>query len=113
MRQEPQNEQAQNQLLKEWRVDRPLPPRFQENVWHRIAQAESQVEISFATALKGWLAGLLPAPKLAYSYAVVLLAVGIAAGAWAAQAQNSKAELALGARYLQSIDPYQPVLAGR
>src|SRR5690242_19784182 len=113
MREEPQNEQTQNQLLREWRVERSLPPRFQENVWQRIAQAETQREISLPGLIRGWLEGLLPAPKLAYTYAVVLLALGIAAGAWAAQAQNSKAELSLGARYLQTIDPYQPAQPGR
>src|SRR5215813_11876654 len=113
MREEPPNEQTQNQLLREWRLERSLPPGFRENVWQRIAQAESQPEISLPVLLRGWLEGLLPAPKLAYSYAVVLLALGIAAGAWAAQAQNSRAELSLGERYLQSIDPYQPAPPGR
>ena len=106
-KQEPESELSLNKVLRQWTVDAPLPPRFQEQVWQRIERTESDVALPLRTAILGWLENLLPRPKLAYSYAAVLLALGIAAGAWAAQTQNTRTEASLGSRYLQSIDPYQ------
>ena len=106
-KQEPESDLSLNKVLRQWTVDAPLPPRFQEQVWQRIERAESAPAMSFHSALALWLQNLLPRPKLAYSYAAVLLALGVVAGAWAAQTQNTRMETSLGSRYLQSIDPYQ------
>jgi hypothetical protein len=99
---------ALNKILKEWRVEAQLPPRFQDQVWRRIERAETQAaRVSFRSLLTRWLEALVPKPRLAYSYAAILLAVGVAAGAWAGQAQSSRLAASLGSRYLQSINPYQ------
>jgi hypothetical protein len=112
-KQEPENDLALNKALRQWTVDTPLPPRFEAQVWHRIERAESSATVSFGSALRRWLQNLLPRPKLAYSYAVVLLALGMLGGAWAAQTKNTRMEASLGTRYLQSIDPYQSSRPGQ
>ena len=108
--QDPEKDRAVEKVLKQWVVDAPLPPRFQEQVWQRIARAEHKPEatIPFWTLLRRLIETNLPRPKLAYSYAAMLLAVAMLAGTWAAQAQNTRMEASLGSRYLQSVDPYQP-----
>jgi hypothetical protein len=113
--QEPENDPSLKKVLSQWVVDAPLPPRFQEQVWQRIAQAEAkpEVTITFWALLRNLIETNLPRPKLAYSYAAILLAVGMLAGTWAAQAQNTRTEASLGSRYLQSVDPYQPASHGR
>lgn len=105
--QEPENDRSLNKVLSQWVVDAPLPPRFQEQVWQRIERTTPQPAIPFSISLIRLLEAILPRPKLAYSYAVILLAVGMVAGTWAAQAQNTRTQESLGSRYIQSIDPYQ------
>lgn len=93
--------------LREWVVDAPLPSRFQETVWHRIARAETHpAPGSWADALRQFVESMVR-PKVACSYVAVLLLIGIAAGAWRAQIDSNRLESALGARYLQTVDPYQ------
>jgi len=102
-----QNDGSLERFLGEWVVDAPLPPRFQEKVWKQVQRAETPLQATFWNALRRWLETALPRPQLAFSYAALLLAVGLAAGAWAAQTHNARMEASLGSRYLQSIDPYQ------
>jgi hypothetical protein len=105
--QEFESDHSLNKALSAWVVDAPLPPSFQEQVWQRIRRAESKSAKPFIISFARLLDAILPRPKLAYSYAMILLVLGIAAGAWAAQAQNTRIESSLGSRYLQSIDPFQ------
>jgi hypothetical protein len=108
--QDHEQDRAVDEVLKQWVVDAPLPPRFQEQVWQRIARVGAKPEptITLWRLLRRLIETNLARPKLAYSYAAILLAVGMLVGTWAAQAQNTKMEASLGSRYLQSIDPYQP-----
>ena len=103
------------EVLREWTVDTPLPPRFQEQVWRRIAKAEAKPQS--AKRLWSWLLHLaevnLPRPKFAYSYVAILLLLGVVGGAWAAQRETNRLDTALGSRYVQSIDPYQKVALNR
>ena len=105
--QTPQDDSALRQVLREWRVDAPLPPRFQEEVWRRIDRAESQAQPSFW----GWLSSLLEVrllrPQFAFSYVAALVLLGVAAGSFAAQAATRRANADLGARYVQSLDPFR------
>lgn len=105
--------ESEDRVLREWVVDAPLPPRFQENVWSRIARAEPTARPSFWSGIFQVLAGAFERPRVAYSYAAVFLALGIAAGTWTAQVKRSHLEADLGQRYLQSINPYQQDLASR
>jgi hypothetical protein len=100
-----QNEEAFSRVLREWKIKNPLPPRFEESVWHRIQRSEAQ-----GPAWKEWfsrLASALTRPALGTSYLAVLLLAGLLAGYWQARAANAQAEARLSARYVQVIDPYQ------
>jgi hypothetical protein len=94
-------------VLREWVVDAPLPPRFADQVWHRIARAESGAQGSAWSDLVRSLGRSLQRPKVAYSYAAVLLALGVVGGSWTAHLKTSRMESALGQRYVQSVDPYR------
>lgn len=102
------NDQAQLQpVLREWVVDTPLPPRFQEHVWRRIGQLETRTEKTGVWArLSLWIESGLPRPRVAASYVALLLALGVAGGSLAAQFRNHQLNAALSHRYVQSIDPY-------
>jgi len=95
-------------LLKQWVVEASLPPRFEEQVWQRIARAEPKPEktVTFWNLLWRLIETNFPRPKLAYSYTAVLLLLGIVSGAWTAQRQADRLNADLGSRYVQSVDPY-------
>jgi ABC-type dipeptide/oligopeptide/nickel transport system permease component len=105
---EPESEASLNRVLQGWVVDAPLPPRFQEQVWNRISRAEAHPTLAtLLRSMLGWFQVSFTRPKLAVSYVVILLVLGIAAGSWAAQKQNSRLDESLGSRYLQSVNPFQ------
>ena len=106
--QEPGRSDAFNQVLSEWKVAAPLPPRFQEQVWQRIAKAERSAEQPAAGSVF-WrlLTVVLPRPGFAYAYLAALLVFGMAAGSWAAQVKASHMDSQLSLRYVQAIDPYR------
>lgn len=108
---QPGNEPALEKTLKEWVVESPLPPGFQDRVWQRIARAETRPEQapSFWALLVRTLEANLPRPKFAWSYVAILLLLGVVSGAWAAQRETTKMNAAMGSRYVQSIDPYHRV----
>ena len=94
-------------VLKEYRADAPLPPRFQEQVWQRIARAQAPAPPSVWAVFSHWISTALPRPALAASYVAILLAVGGTAG-WAQGRQESaRLKNALGQRYVRVLDPYQ------
>jgi hypothetical protein len=67
-------------LLRESRPAPPLPPRFQESVWHRIERAQGpDASVSWAE----WLdraAAWVVRPRLALAGAAAMLLVGISIG---------------------------------
>src|ERR1044071_7469165 len=99
----PENERSSDQLLHkalgEWLVkDLSLPPRFQEQVWHRIELIESQTTTGLLGQLVASILSRLAKPSLALSYLVVLLLVGLLAGYFTAHSRslekNQEPELA-------------------
>lgn len=104
---EPEPEERLEQVLSAWTVDSPLPPRFQEQVWRRIAQAENQPRSALRAGLARLVAVALPRPRFAVAYLGILLGVGIATGSWVAQLKTDHLNADLGSRYIQTIDPYQ------
>jgi len=95
-------EQKLSELLRTVRPAPDLPPRFQENVWRRIEQAESS---GAATAADNWLsvvAGWLVRPRLAFAVATMLVLVGVGLGVNNG-AQQARAEAQ--ARYLAAVAP--------
>jgi hypothetical protein len=109
----PDEESRLNQLLREWQVGEPLPPRFQEQVWQRIDRARSEPRLGVLGWLAQWVESLVPRPRFAVAYVAVLLAFGLAGGAWTAQRTNHRLNSELGKKYVQSIDPYQHTSMGQ
>jgi hypothetical protein len=87
-------------LLRESRAFPALPPRFQENVWRRIEDAEAPVKSSI-TWLEA-LVALMLRPRFAYATLAVLILAGVSLGAYnGAQTARHDAE----ARYVASVAP--------
>jgi hypothetical protein len=96
-----------DRALRAWKVDAALPPRFQEAVWRRIAQAEILPATSWVRRFWPAIEAALRRPALAVSYVVVLLMAGLSIGIAQARKESARVDAGLGARYVQSIDPYQ------
>jgi hypothetical protein len=96
-------------LLREWKPQASLPPRFQEQVWRRIERAETAPapSVSLATVFANWIANRLPKPALATAYVTVLLVVGASVGWSQARQETARVTGELSARYAQAVDPYQ------
>jgi len=101
------NDRALDAVLKEWGVQAAVPPRFQENVWKRIARADLKPTPGIWAYLMNLMESALPRPKVAYSFLAALVLLGTATGSLVAQKQNHRLEASLGSRYLQTIDPFQ------
>ncbi|HEY5043244.1 MAG TPA: hypothetical protein VIK53_14725 [Verrucomicrobiae bacterium] len=86
-------------LLREARVSPALPPRFQQNVWRRIENAEAPARsASWLDALAAWVLR----PRLAFATAAVLLFAGILLGVReGSQSARHEAQ----ARYLAEVAP--------
>jgi hypothetical protein len=105
--QHPEHDPALRKTLGQWVVNTQLPPRFQEQVWHRIARAEAVVKPSFWQLWKDWIEATFSRPALACSYVVLLLSAGLGAGYWQAHDRSEQAKSQSRERYVQSVDPYQ------
>ena len=86
-------------LLREARVSPALPPRFQENVWHRIENAEAPVKpASWLDTLADWILR----PRLAIAATAALVLAGVLMGTVeGAQTARHAAQ----ARYVASVAP--------
>jgi hypothetical protein len=106
---EPGNhDKALGKLLKEWRAEAPLPPRFQEAVWRRIERAQAPAASSLWDVIADWIGAVLPRPALAASYVAILLAIGATAGWTQGRQETTRVKGELGERYIRVLDPYQP-----
>jgi hypothetical protein len=99
------NDPPLNGLLNQWKIESPLPPRFQDNVWRRIAQAE--VKASHWQSFTAWIEMAFKRPALVTSYVAVLLFTGLTAGYWQAHDRMAHEKLQGRTLYVQSVDPYQ------
>ncbi len=104
--QDPNNEPL-SRVLREWRVKASRTPRFQEEVWRRIARSEAGGERVWWKVCWRWIESGVRRPALAVSYVAILMLVGLSAGLVQARKDAARMDEALGARYLQSVDPYQ------
>ena len=95
-----------HKLLKEWRAESSLPPRFQEAVWRRIERAQSPTPPSLRLVIAHWIGAVLPRPALAASYMAALLIVGVTAGWAQAHQSNTHVRDELAQRYVRVLDPY-------
>ena len=104
-----ENDTKLSNLLREWKTDASLPPRFQEGVWRQI-ESESAARAkrpSVFDVFAHWIGTLLPRPAMATAYVAVLLAVGVSAGWAQAHQTNARVKGELGDRYVRVLDPYQ------
>jgi hypothetical protein len=95
-------------VLKEWQVHASVPPRFQEQVWKRIALAEAPAPVK--GRLQQWMAawqGVLTRPSLAAGYLAVLLAIGVSLGWTRGLERSAHVDESLSTMYVQVMDPYQ------
>ena len=97
---------ALRKVLREWKAGPPLAPRFDEQVWQRIARAEETAATPWIL-FRNWMAQAFARPAMAVSYVTVLLLAGLIAGSWQARASSERAGATLGSRYVQMVDPYQ------
>ena len=100
-------DEALTRLLGSWRPDAPLPPRFQEAVWNRIARAEARAAAGHWTIFSRWVERIFARPSFALSYVAILLFAGLGAGLWEAHGRAVHGEREWRARYVQMVDPYQ------
>jgi hypothetical protein len=101
------SDESLRQTLQQWKVDAPLPPRFQEQVWRRIERGEVQAETPAWLLLWNRLMAALARPSLAVSYVTLLLAAGMIAGYWQARVIRAQSGEDMGARYVQLVAPFQ------
>lgn len=89
-------------LLRESRTFPALPPRFQENVWRRIEDAEASARSGGSITWLEALVALILRPRFAYAALAALLLAGISFGAYSGtQSARHEAE----ARYVASVAP--------
>lgn len=105
--QEPENDERLRAVLREWKVDVSLPPRFQKQVWRRISRTEAQAGPSLRQLFARWVEATFSRPALAVSYVAVLLFVGLTTGYVRAQDKSAQAQSQWRTMYVQSVDPYQ------
>src|ERR1700720_3482630 len=101
------NQDALGKCLRGWRVDAPLPARFQEQVWRRIEHEEPARQASAWLIFQQLIESMFVHRRLALSYLTVALVVGSAAGYWHGKEEAAGQESSLGQQYIQSVDPYQ------
>jgi len=103
-----QNEVPLERPLRAWQLNTPLPPRFQEQVWRRIADADAKnTTTTLWSVFRNWCQLAFARPAIAVAYAVVLLFIGSGTGYWQARHKSVVIENSLSERYVQSLDPYQ------
>ncbi len=102
-----ENDKRLRATLREWNVDATLPPRFQEQVWKRIAREEANAQPAFWPKVIRWIETTFSRPALAFSYVAVLMVIGLTSGFVRAQDKSANAETHWRTAYVQSIDPYQ------
>src|SRR5260221_9564143 len=74
-----QTDERLSETLAQWKVQVSLPPRFQEQVWNRIARAEAPKPPSSWAEFTRWVEGEFARPALAASYLALLLFTAFAA----------------------------------
>ncbi len=93
------NDSKLSALLRESRLSPSLPPRFQENVWRRIEDAEAPVESG------SWLdvfAALVLRPRFAFATVSALVLAGVLLGTYQGTQTARQNEQA---RYIALVAP--------
>lgn len=103
----PKHDQRLSALLRDWQPQVDLPPRFESEVWRRIALAQEKPAswLNF-----DWLFRITNQPRLAFAMVMTAIILGTGLATWQAQ-QNYHQEIAASkVRYIQSVDPFANIL---
>lgn len=100
------NDDVVSNALRDWKVAATLPPRFNEQVWHRIEVADEHRHTLWQL-VSSRVDALFAKPAMAVAYMGVLTALGLALGLAHAEKKSSEVQTSLSSRYVQAIDPYQ------
>src|SRR5262245_31831163 len=95
------------QVLLEWRIHKPLPTGFHEQVWTRIVDVKRRVSSELWRQFVDMVVAMLSRRSLAFAYVSVLVSIGILAGYWQGRTDSARKSETLGARYVQMLDPYR------
>lgn len=101
-----ESEKSLPDVLQKWKVGAVPSPRFQEQVWQRVARA-SVAEPGLAEIFIARIEDLFRRPTLGVCYVAVLLVAGWGAGSMQAHRAEGHAKAQFQAMYVQSVDPYQ------
>ena len=97
------NEPRLDDLLKDWQPKVDLPPRFESEVWRRIALAEEKRAGWFDF---DWLFAITCQPRLALAIVATAVILGSDFANWQAR-QNYHHEMAAAeSRYFHSVNPF-------
>ncbi len=104
----PESQRRLKALLRDSKTEAEMPPRFESEVWHRIASAEEKRASRWHF---DWLFRGMVQPRLAFAVVVAAMVLGGGLASVRAQ-QNYHHALAVGeARYIQSVDPLAQAFA--
>src|SRR2546425_12064633 len=90
--------------MRSWQLSTGLPPRFQEEVWRRIARAQTERAQPWWKRIADWFEAALPQPAVATSYLASLVLLGLVGGWWDARELKTRFGGQMGSRYGQAGD---------
>jgi len=99
----PEHDQRLKALLREWQPGTDLPPRFESDVWHRIALNEEKRSswLNF-----DWLFERTCRPRLAFAIVTVAILMGTGLANWQAMSSYRHDLATSKSRYILSVDPF-------
>jgi hypothetical protein len=103
----PEHDQRLDSLLRDWQPQVDLPPRFESEVWRRIALAQEKPAswLNF-----DWLFWITNQPRLAFAVVMTAVVLGTGLATWQAQRNYHQEVVASKVRYIQSVDPFANTL---
>src|SRR5260221_6707577 len=103
----PGHDQRLDALLREWQPEIELAPRFESEVWRRIALAQEKPAswLNF-----DWLFQITNQPKRAFAIVMMSVVLGTGLDAWQAWHNYHQEIAASKNRFIQSVDPLLNIL---
>ena len=103
----PEHDQRLKTLLREWQPKADLPPRFESEVWHRIALNE---EKRSSWLNLDWLFQITCQPRLAFAIVAMAVLLGAGLANWQAVRSYHHEMAASKLRYIHLVDPFANTL---
>jgi hypothetical protein len=93
-------------LLQSWQPKADLPPRFESEVWRRIALSQEKPAswLNF-----DWLFRITNQPRLAFAIVMTAMVIGSGSAMWQAQRNYNHQMAGSESRYIHSVDPFSNV----